>query len=207
MAFSRSEVESELDFDRMNGARGGGGEGLCERLELPHGVAGVESCRSASPGVDSYRGDSCGSFEFLPNRRRSHKRRPSNLQEDSIQEVSDGDDVISDDDDEKLFLPKRSVARMNEAVPGKFSGEQEQLFRQIDDFAAEQTKLLGTTESGNSRKSSHGSSADRRSNGSSGGRKSGSDRSSAGRPSQIPRLRGNGQPQVTFRFYLRRPKG
>jgi hypothetical protein len=84
--FFRSEVESELDFDRHNegGARGGG-EGLCDRLELPPGVTGVESCRSASPGVDSYRGDSCGSFEFLPNRHRGHKRRPSNLQEDSIQ--------------------------------------------------------------------------------------------------------------------------
>jgi len=86
----RSEVESELDFERRNDGEGGsgargGGEALCDRLELPHGVTGVESCRSASPGVDSYRGDSCGSFEFLPNRRRSHKRRPSNLQEDSIQ--------------------------------------------------------------------------------------------------------------------------
>ena len=112
----RSEVESELDFERRNDGEGGsgargGGEALCDRLELPPGVTGVESCRSASPGVDSYRGDSCGSFEFLPNRRRSHKRRPSNLQEDSIQEVSDGDDFISDDDDEKLFLPKRSGAR------------------------------------------------------------------------------------------------
>ena len=108
--------------------------------------------------------------------------------------MSDGDDLISEDDDEKLFLPKRSGARLMDSGPGKFSGDQEQLFRQIDDFAAEQSKLLGTTESGNSRKSSHGSSADRRSNGSSGGRKSGSDRSSSGRPSQIPRLRGNGQP-------------
>ena len=194
-------MESELDFDRRiepNGARGGG-EALCDRLELPHGVTGVESCRSASPGVDSYRGDSCGSFEFLPNRRRSQKRRPSNLQEDSIQEVSDGDDFISEDDDEKLFLPKRSGARLMESGPGKFTGEQEQLFRQIDDFAAEQTKLLaGTGESNNSRKSSHGSSGDRKSNGSSGGRKSGSDRSSSGRPSQSPRLRTNGQSQVCF---------
>jgi hypothetical protein len=142
----------------------------------------------------------------LPNRRRSQKRRPSNLQEDSIQEVSDGDDFISEDDDEKLFLPKRSGARLMESGPGKFTGEQEQLFRQIDDFAAEQSKLLqssaGTGESNNSRKSSHGSSGDRKSNGSSGGRKSGSDRSSAGRPSQIPsqipRLRTNGQPQVSL---------
>jgi hypothetical protein len=114
-----------LDFDRRrHHGRGGTGDALCERLELPHGVTGVESCRSASPGVDSYRGDSCGSFEFLPNRRRHHKRRPSNLQEDSIQEVSDDlSDEISDDDDEKLFLPKRSGAaaagRLQESVPGK----------------------------------------------------------------------------------------
>jgi hypothetical protein len=38
--------------------------------------------------------------------------------------VSDGDDVISEDDDEKLFLPKRSGARLMESGPGKFSGEQ-----------------------------------------------------------------------------------
>ena len=93
--------------------------------------------------------------------------------------------------------------RLTEAGPGKPSGEQEQLFRQIDDFAAEQSKLLsgGTGESNNSRKSSHGSSADRRSNGSSGGRKSGSDKSNAsGRPSQIPRLITKGQPAVSSAF-------
>ena len=52
----RSEVESELDFERRpehggSGGARGGGEALCDRLELPHGVTGVESCRSASPGT------------------------------------------------------------------------------------------------------------------------------------------------------------
>ncbi len=49
------------------GGGGGAGEQLCSRLELPPGVTGVESCRSAmSSPMDSYIGDSCGSFEFLP---------------------------------------------------------------------------------------------------------------------------------------------
>lgn len=62
----------------------------------------------------------------MPNRRRHHKRRPSNLQEDSIQEVSDdvSEDISDDDDDdEKLFLPKRlgaaAAGRLQESVPGK----------------------------------------------------------------------------------------
>merc|ERR1719336_3699624 len=67
----RSEVESELEFEEQGllpGDEGGGaGEQLATRLELPHGVTGVESCRSAmSSPMESYIGDSCGSFEFLP---------------------------------------------------------------------------------------------------------------------------------------------
>ena len=67
----RSEVESELDFEEQGllpGDDGGGaGEQLATRLELPPGVTGVESCRSAmSSPMESYIGDSCGSFEFLP---------------------------------------------------------------------------------------------------------------------------------------------
>ena len=74
----RSEVESELDFDdhfNDDEAGGGGagvapsgaGEKLCSRLELPPGVTGAESCRSGvSTPPESYIGDSCGSFEFLP---------------------------------------------------------------------------------------------------------------------------------------------
>lgn len=67
----RSEVESELDFDDNllpgDGDRGAG-EQLATRLELPPGVTGAESCRSAmsSPMESNYIGDSCGSFEFLP---------------------------------------------------------------------------------------------------------------------------------------------
>ena len=86
----RSEIESELDFDEVNteeaavgataaAAAGGSGAGekLCSRLELPPGVVGVESCRSAmSSPMESYIGDSCGSFEFLPkeSQRRLAKR-------------------------------------------------------------------------------------------------------------------------------------
>jgi hypothetical protein len=35
--------------------------------------------------------------------------------------VSDGDDLVSEDDDEKLFLPKRSGARLPESGPAKLS--------------------------------------------------------------------------------------
>ena len=65
----RSEVESELEFEEglLPTEEGGAGEQLATRLELPHGVTGAESCRSemTSP-MESYIGDSCGSFEFLP---------------------------------------------------------------------------------------------------------------------------------------------
>jgi len=63
----KSEVESELDFEDGLPEEEGAGEKLCSRLELPPGVTGVESCRSAmSSPMESYIGDSCGSFEFLP---------------------------------------------------------------------------------------------------------------------------------------------
>ena len=63
----KSEVESELDFEDGLQEEEGAGEKLCSRLELPPGVTGVESCRSAmSSPMESYIGDSCGSFEFLP---------------------------------------------------------------------------------------------------------------------------------------------
>ncbi len=72
-------------------------EGLRKRLNLPHGVGAAESCRSASPGdglTDSYRGDSCGSFEFLSKSRRGRGHLDS-----------DEDD---DEDDQRLFFPSRN---------------------------------------------------------------------------------------------------
>lgn len=42
----RSEAESELDLDHGVGSMAEGvGDKLCDRLDLPHGVVGVESCR------------------------------------------------------------------------------------------------------------------------------------------------------------------
>lgn len=82
----RSEVESELDFlgdneDEDDDEEGGVNDKLCDRLDLPHGVAGVESCRSAmSSDLEFDRGDSCGSFEFLSGGTRGRPRRPSVLQ-------------------------------------------------------------------------------------------------------------------------------
>ena len=63
---------------------------------MPHGVTGAESCRSASPGdimTDSYRGDSCGSFEFLT---RSSRRASSGRPQES-------------EDEDRLFFPQRNT--------------------------------------------------------------------------------------------------
>ena len=84
----KSEVESELDFDdNFNeeegaGAVAGAGEKLCTRLALPPGVTGAESCRSGvSTPPESYIGDSCGSFEFLPKESPLRKLRLSEEKE------------------------------------------------------------------------------------------------------------------------------
>ena len=81
----KSEVESELDFDDnfheedgVGAGAGGAGEKLCSRLELPPGVTGAESCRSGvSTPPESYIGDSCASFEFLPKESPLRKLRKS----------------------------------------------------------------------------------------------------------------------------------
>ena len=68
-----------------------------KRLNLPHGVTAAESCRSASPGdpmTDSYRGDSCGSFEFLNSK---HRRGSSNRR-----------DTEESDEEDRLFFPQRN---------------------------------------------------------------------------------------------------
>lgn len=78
--------------------------GLRSRLNLPHGVTGAESCRSASPGdvmTDSYRGESCGSFEFLS---KSNKRGNRHT-------VTTEDESEADDEDQRLFFPQRNEER------------------------------------------------------------------------------------------------
>ena len=88
----KSEVESELDFDdnfkeEERGAPGPAraGEKLSARLALPPGVTGAESCRSGVSNTppDSYIGDSCGSFEFLPKESPLRRLRSSEAAESS----------------------------------------------------------------------------------------------------------------------------
>ena len=60
-------------------------------------MTAAESCRSASPGdpmTDSYRGDSCGSFEFLNSK---HRRGSSNRR-----------DTEESDEEDRLFFPQRN---------------------------------------------------------------------------------------------------
>lgn len=109
-------LDSELDFEEENG------EDLANRLDLPHGVMGVESCRSASPGdgLDSYRGDSCGSFEFL--QQAAAGRRPSAGNGLTITEEEN-------EDDEKLFLPDKNsertaILRQIESLTDEKEGEE-----------------------------------------------------------------------------------
>lgn len=152
----RSEVESELDFadgedDEVAGdERGGGGENLCDRLDLPHGVKGVESCRSAmSSDLDFDYGDSCGSFEFLGRGNASRRpRRPSTLADDSIQEET-GDDELDDEEDEeeKLFLPRKGAAHVN----ARSFPDEAEVLRQIQELGA---AAAGRSSNNSSRKSS-----------------------------------------------------
>ncbi|XP_059084537.1 Ca(2+)/calmodulin-responsive adenylate cyclase-like isoform X2 [Tigriopus californicus] len=187
----RSEVESELDMGDEDDVQGGG-ENLCDRLDLPHGVAGVEeSCRSAMSYSDI--GDSCGSFEFLsggrPGRRRLSSAATHAKTEDSIQEETNDDegDYCDDDeeDEDKLFLPKRSAPNN---LPN--SSDQQNVLRQIQELSSAVGQLGnqgaggGTGESNQSRKSSRSSqgSANKRSG-------SGSDRSGGGGAHGKPSLR------------------
>ena len=86
-------MESELEFEEQGllpGDEGGGaGEQLATRLELPPGVTGVESCRSAmSSPMESYIGDSCGSFEFLPKESPLRRVLRATTTEDKVTETN-----------------------------------------------------------------------------------------------------------------------
>ena len=88
----KSEVESELEFDdhipEVMAGNAGAGEKLCSRLELPPGVAGVESCRSAmSSPMESYIGDSCGSFEFLPKEAQMRRKNREAISESPPRDI------------------------------------------------------------------------------------------------------------------------
>jgi class 3 adenylate cyclase len=172
----RSELESELDFDEVgtldeevDGAVGGGGAGeqLCSRLELPPGVMAVESCRSAmSSPMDSYIGDSCGSFEFLP------KELPPRRTARAATEDSGG----SPPRDIKKEIEKRAAEasaqrKTGDSLNSKLGLEDDEEIRNRENDQPVVGPLLNDT--ADSRRSSG---SDRRSSGGHSARSSGSDR-------------------------------
>ena len=117
--------EDDDDDDDVNGDDGHDqATGLRARLNLPPGVTAAESCRSASPGdgmTDSYRGDSCGSFEFLNSK---HNRRGSSTGRGGL---SGGRDTEESDDD-RLFFPtrneeKEAILRQIQTLNDNLAGE------------------------------------------------------------------------------------
>ena len=97
---SERETSHEPDEEPDDVQDDQGDQDLRSRLNLPPGVTGAESCRSASPGdimTDSYRGDSCGSFEFLT---RSSRR------------TSSGKHHESEEDEDQLFFPQRNEEKV-----------------------------------------------------------------------------------------------
>ena len=178
----RSEVESELDFESNLEDEDGAGENLCDRLDLPHGVKGVEeSCRSAMSYSDI--GDSCGSFEFLSGNRptaSSRRRKTSNFQEDSIQEetADDGCNGEDEDDEDKLFLPVRSAQTGLPA--GERSFDEAQVLKQIQELSAAALGS-GTAESATSNNSRKSSRSNESGGGGGGSRRSGSGSDRSGR--------------------------
>ena len=157
----KSEIESELDFDDVNNEDGGAGEKLCSRLELPPGVVGVESCRSAmSSPMESYIGDSCGSFEFLP--KESQGRRGKGSTESPPRDIKKEIEIRASEltRDNKLG---KDESRQPGSEPNLEQTRPEEVLRVKND-TAESVRSAGSRKSTGS---------DRRS---SGGRSSGSDR-------------------------------
>jgi hypothetical protein len=162
----KSEVESELDFEEE-----GAGEKLCSRLELPAGVTGVESCRSAmSSPMESYIGDSCGSFEFLP------KESPLRKLKNSEDKDTPPRDIKREIERRAEYISNQSQKLANESVQQNRTGSNEEQNRSdLNDKAlrSSDSKLLNdTVESCKSGASRRSSGSDKRS---SGGRSSGSD--------------------------------
>lgn len=157
----RSEIESELDFDvnEEGGAAGGAGEKLCSRLELPPGVVGVESCRSAmSSAMESYIGDSCGSFEFVP--KESHRRLAKKSTDSPPRDIKREIEARAGELETSKLLTEPSVSESGLEPHHKKS----------DETVKVQSDTVESTRSGESRRSSG---SDRRS---SGGRSSGSEK-------------------------------
>jgi hypothetical protein len=170
----KSEVESELDFEDGLQEEEGGGEKLCDRLELPPGVTGVESCVSAmSSPMESYIGDSCGSFEFLP------KESPLRKLKNSEDKDTPPRDIKREIERRAEYISNQSQNLANESVKQSRTGSNEEQNRSdLNDKAlrssdGSNSKLLNdTVESCKSGASRRSSGSDKRS---SGGRSSGSD--------------------------------
>jgi len=165
----KSEVESELDFEEE-----GAGEKLCDRLELPPGVTGVESCRSAmSSPMESYIGDSCGSFEFLP------KESPLRKLKNSEDKDTPPRDIKREIERRAEYISHQSQKLANDSVKQNRTGsigepnKNDLIDKALGSSDGSNSKLLNETvescKSGGSRRSSG---SDKRS---SGGRSSGSD--------------------------------
>ena len=165
----KSEVESELDFDDNfnEETAGGAGEKLCSRLELPKGVTGAESCRSAlSTPPESYIGDSCGSFEFLP------KDSPLRKLRRSVDKETPPRDIKKEIEKRAANLHLLNIKSSAAGEPVKGEQVSENLAAKVDDATSNPVTPHGTAESAKSGASRRSNGSDRRS---SGGRSSGSD--------------------------------
>ena len=154
---TRSEVESELEFDdHVADNETGGGEKLSSRLELPPGVTGAESCISAiSTPPESYIGDSCGSFEFLPKESQLRKLRRS------AEKDSPPRDIKKEIEKRAANLQLLSVKNMSANIPGEPSkSKTDEKQRRVSD---EMNNHQGTAESSKSGASRKSGGSDRRS--------------------------------------------
>jgi len=165
----KSEVESELDFEDGLQDEEGAGEKLCSRLELPPGVTGVESCRSAmSSPMESYIGDSCGSFEFLP------KESPLRKLKNSEDKDTPPRDIKREIERRAEYISHQSQKLANDSVKQNRTGSMGEP-NKSDKKSSEgsNSKVLNeTVESCKSGASRRSSGSDKRS---SGGRSNGSD--------------------------------
>ena len=184
----KSEIESELDFDDPNPdeLRGSGaGEKLCSRLELPPGVAGVESCRSAmSSPMESYIGDSCGSFEFLPKEVQQRRKNREALSESPPRDIKKEIEKLAGElaaVTAGTSGSNRTAEQLASAGPSRMSNNQNSLDGQTQLSDARKNSESDTRESRNSAGSRNGKNDTVDSVRSGGSRKStGSDRRSSG---------------------------
>ena len=161
----KSEIESELEFDDVTHDGAGAGEKLCSRLELPPGVVGVESCRSAmSSPMESYIGDSCGSFEFLPKESGGGARRGKSSTESPPRDIKKEIEKRAGELVQTKLVTDSSDAPAVSSEPAVDSEGKADEVRKVHNDTADSGRSAGSRKSTGS---------DRRS---SGGRSSGSDR-------------------------------